>query len=184
MHELERLGRADQPGGRERIGGPDRRVVFDFRQIGGLGEPGLGAPHGERGCELTRLPRKPREPPDHSSGDRRGLDVGDVFARGSGRPNGGLAKLGEHRAHEKRIATGRGMECLYELGLGIRSEVLLDQASGPFLAERSRGKQRRGVRRGWEREHLDARPVGGIEGDRQQNGQVLDAVGQVAQPAK
>ena len=184
MHELERLARADQPGGRERIGRPDRRVVLDLRQIGGLGKPGLGAPHGDRGCELTGLRRKPPEPPNHRAGDRRGLDVGDVFARGNGRPDGELPKLVEHRAHEKRIAPGRGMDCLYELGLSIRSEVFLDQASGPRLAERSGSEQRRGVRRAREREFLDARPVGRIESDRQQNGQVLDAVGQVAQPAK
>ena len=76
------------------------------------------------------------------------------------------------------------MECFYELGPGIGSELFLDQASGSRLAERPRNEQRRGVRRAGERELLDARPVGWIESDRQQNGQVLDAVGQVAQPAK
>ena len=76
------------------------------------------------------------------------------------------------------------MDCLCELGLGIGSEVFLDQPPGPRSAKRSGSEQSRGVRGARERELLDARPVGRIESDRQQNGQVLDTVGQVAQPAQ
>ncbi len=136
MGELERQVRPQHVRARERCGGVRRGVHAESGEGGGVLELRAPTEDGHRPRERRRLGRDARQSQRHRAGHRLRPDREDPRRLRRGRLHALAAERVEQRLEEERIAAGRLLARVHELGRRLDAERLAREERRRVAAER------------------------------------------------